>query len=79
MTPHEERKQVISLVNESMLAGARQSQVCEIIGLSERTLQRWQTSDVIQSDKRPQRQYQPTNKLTDRERAHVLAVANSEE
>ncbi len=57
MTPHEERKQVISLVNESMLAGARQSQVCEIIGLSERTLQRWQTGDEIQSDKRPQRHY----------------------
>ncbi len=79
MTPHEERKQVISLVSESMLAGARQSQVCKIVGLSERTLQRWQTGDVVQSDKRPQRLYQPTNKLTDRERAHVLAVANSEE
>lgn len=79
MTSHEERKQVISLVNESMLAGARQSQVCEIIGLSERTLQRWQTGDEIQSDKRPQRHYQPANKLTDCERAHVLAVANSEE
>ena len=79
MTPHEERKQVISLVNESMLAGARQSQVCKIVGLSERTLQRWQTGDEIQSDKRPQRHYQPANKLTDCERAHVLAVANSEE
>ena len=40
---------------------ARQSQVCEIVGLSERTLQRWQSGGVIQSDKRPQRLYQPTN------------------
>ena len=38
MTIHEERQQVIVLLNEAMGAGARQSQACEVLGLSERTL-----------------------------------------
>jgi hypothetical protein len=38
MTAHEERKQVIILLNESVTAGARRAKACEILGLSERTL-----------------------------------------
>jgi hypothetical protein len=38
MTTHEERKQVIVLLNESIAAGARQAQACEVLGISERTL-----------------------------------------
>jgi putative transposase len=79
MTTHEERKQVIVLLNESLTAGARQAQACEVLGLSERTLQRWQTGDVVQADQRPLRDYQPPHKLTEIERAEVLAVANSDE
>jgi putative transposase len=78
MTAHEERKQVIALLNESITAGARQAQACEILGLSERTLQRWQTGETV-CDRRPTRDYQPPHKLTDIERAEVLAVANSDE
>jgi len=79
MTPLEEREQVIVLLNESKAAGARQAQACELVGLSERTLQRWQTGGVVQSDQRPLRDYQPPHKLTEVERAKVLAVANSDE
>jgi len=79
MTAHEERKQVIVLLNESIIAGARQAQACEVLGLSERTLQRWQTGEIVHCDQRPARDYQPPHKLTDLERADVLAVANSEE
>jgi transposase InsO family protein len=79
MTPLEEREQVIVLLNESKTAGARQAQACEVMGLSERTLQRWQTGEVVQSDQRPLRNYQPPHKLTEIERAKVLAVANSDE
>ena len=45
MTTHEERKQVIVLLNESVTAGARRAKACEVLGLSERTLQRWQTGE----------------------------------
>ena len=79
MTAHEERNQVIVLLNESKTAGARQAQACEVLGLSERTLQRWQTGEVVHCDLRPLRDYQPPHKLTEMERAKVLAVANSAE
>jgi putative transposase len=79
MTAYEERKQVIVLLNESIIQGARQAQACEVLGLSERTLQRWQTGETVQCDRRPLRDYQPPHKLTEIERAKVLAVANSDE
>ncbi len=79
MTSHEERQQVIVLLNESLAAGARQAKACEILGLSERTLQRWQTGETVRCDQRPIRSYQPPHKLTDIERAEVLAIANSDE
>ena len=47
MTTHEERKQVLVLLNESIAAGARRAKACEVLGLSERTLQRWQTGAVV--------------------------------
>jgi putative transposase len=79
MTGHEERKQVIILLNASITAGARQAQACNVLGLSERTLQRWQTGDADHCDLRPLRAYHPPHKLTDIERSEVLAVANSKE
>jgi putative transposase len=79
MTAHEERKQVIVLLNESITAGARQAQACEVLGLSERTLQRWQMGAIVHCDQRPARDYLPPHKLTEIERAQVLAVANSNE
>ena len=79
MTSHEERKQVIVLLNESITAGVRQVKACEVLGLSERTLQRWQTGKTVHCDQRPLRDYQPSHKLTAIERAEVLAVANSDE
>lgn len=78
MTGHEERKQVIILMNESIASGARRAQACEVLGLCKRTLQRWQAGGV-HADQRPLRDYQPPHKLTERERADILAVANSAE
>ena len=79
MTTHEERKQVIVLLNESVTAGARRAKACEVLGLSERTLQRWQTGEAVRCDQRSLRDYQPPHKLTAIERAEVLAVTNSDE
>jgi transposase InsO family protein len=79
MTTHEERKQVIDLLNETTTAGARQTKVCEVLGLSERTLQRWQSGETVCSDLRSLRDFQPPHKLTILERAEVLAAANSNE
>ena len=79
MTSHEERKQVIALLKDTIKAGARQAKACDILGLSERTLQRWQTDQTVRCDQRPLRNYQPPHKLTEIERAQVLTIANSDE
>jgi hypothetical protein len=45
MTAPEERKVLIGLVNEATLAGVRQAHACKILGLSARTVQRWQRGE----------------------------------
>jgi putative transposase len=79
MTLLKERQQVIVLLEEAVTAGARRHQACDVLGLSARTLQRWQTGEAVSDDKRPLRDYQPPHKLTEVERAEVLAMANSAE
>jgi len=53
MTVLEERRQVIELVNEATRAGARQDRACEVLGLSKRSLQRWQNGETVGHDRRP--------------------------
>jgi putative transposase len=64
------------LVEEAVAGGARHSKACEVIGLPARTLQRWVHSPV-DGRKGPHRS--PANKLTQRERNKVVAVATSPE
>jgi transposase InsO family protein len=64
------------LVEEAVAGGARLSKACEVIGLPARTLQRWVHSPV-DGRKGPRRA--PANKLTQRERDKVVAVATSPE
>lgn len=80
MTPIPEREQIMVMVAEAVEAGARQSQACEVIAISERTLQRWQRDQAAGcGDRRPARVQQPRNALSEIERRRVLATANSPE
>lgn len=79
MTAPEERQQVVELVQEATAAGARQDEACAVLGLSVRTLQRWQDGETVRTDQRPFRQYDPPHKLKEAERVALLAVANSAE
>jgi putative transposase len=76
MTALAARKEIIALVAESRAAGACQASSCEAIGLSTRTLQRWQL-DVLAGDGRSERTQAPANQLSGAERERLLAVANS--
>ena len=67
----------IQLISEAMSKGARQKQACEVMGISDRTLQNWQQNGL--QDQRQQIQKTPVNKLSDQERAAILDVCNSEE
>jgi putative transposase len=78
MTSLAERGQIIALLNEAIVTGARQDRACEVICLSERTVQRWQR-DALRGDQRPMRLQTPRNKLSAVERAHIVTVANSDE
>jgi len=79
MTTLEERQTLIDLISEATLAGARQAPACGILGLSERTVQRWQRGEPDAADGRSLRLYEPSHKLSADERAELLAVANSAE
>lgn len=72
------RSNIIALVGQAIEDGARQDRACEVISLSERTLQRWQR-DQSRGDQRPLRVQEPKNALSVQERQAVLAVAQSEE
>jgi len=65
-------------VSQAITAGVRQDRACRAIGLSERTLQRWQHAGSC-GDQRPTRVQTPRNSLSEQERQQVLAVANSQE
>lgn len=72
-----ERCQAILLIEEANKAGARRAKACAILGITVRTLERWEKADGEQ-DKRKLILRIPSNKLTEHERQGVLMMANSE-
>lgn len=67
----------IKLIATAMLHGSRQKMACEIIGITTRTLQYWQSSGL--NDRRQTVKKEPVNRLSKQEREKILAVCNSEE
>ena len=68
-----ERQLVVTLLTEAKLAGARQQLACAVLGLSVRTVQRWQAESEVSPDQRLTRCFEPTNKLSEVERSALLA------
>ncbi len=77
-----ERQAVLALLAEACDAGARLAPACALIGLSERSVQRWQQpSAQADGDLRASTKRIPTpppNRLSDAERQAALALLNSE-
>lgn len=71
-----ERCQAIALIKDASTGGARRHKSCEILGLTVRTLQRWE-KEGGQKDKRALAPRVTANKLTEEHRHQVLTVANS--
>lgn len=69
---------ILALVEEAVAAGARLEKACDVLGLSARTIQRWQArgggQDLRHGPKRV-----PANKLSEAEERRILKVANSPE
>ena len=69
---------ILGWIDEAQAAGARLAPACREVGLDPRTIQRWRARPDG-DDRRHGPKTTPPNKLTAKERAEVLAVANSEE
>lgn len=78
MTSLAQRQNIMRLIDQAVASGARQARACALIGLSVRTLQRWQ-ADRRRGDGRTDRIQRPHNRLDPLERERILAVINSEE
>ena len=76
MTALTERQQLIEWVNQATEAGARLDKACDVLGVSVRTLQRWQMTAVV-VDRRTLPRAAPGHALTPTEREEILAIANS--
>lgn len=76
----DDRQNYEELVNEAIEAGACKYKACQLIGLSIRTLQRWQAGGEIKADKRlTADRPAPMNKLTEQERHAIIAICNADE
>ncbi len=69
---------ILELVDEAVGAGAGLEAACQTLGISGRTVQRWQTQGGGQ-DRRYGPKRAPANKLSDAEKRQIVAVANSPE
>lgn len=82
MTSSQQRQILLPLIKQACLGGARLQVACTLIGLSARTVQRWQTTLAAEGDHRVQAlrtKAEPPNKLSAGERETVMRVLNSTE
>ena len=73
----ERRKLIVELIEEAVGSGARLEAACQVLGLSARTIQRWQSQPGCGEDGRRGPKSAPANKLSEEERKRLLAVLNS--
>jgi transposase InsO family protein len=80
MMSEETRQNAIELIHEAVKAGARREKACDILGLSARTLRRWEAclKDKPLKDQRKSAAARrtPTNKLTELECKKILEICN---
>lgn len=77
----QEREKAVYLIEEACKTGARQNKACALLGITERTLQRWKNT-ADQSIRKDQRQYSkstPANKLLPEEKQEIIKICNTEE
>jgi transposase InsO family protein len=67
----------IDLVNEAHAHGARKCKACELLGVTLRTLERWEKAGAVDQRKGAQREV--ANKLTEEEKEMILITVNNPE
>ena len=81
MISTQDRRRIITLINEAVEASSRLIKACDVLNLSMRTIQRWRLRDgSVREDARPTaRRPTSSNKLTDDERMRILQTINQPE
>lgn len=80
MISHPDRCHAVALIDEAVAGGARRGIACQTLGLTLRTYQRWTQAGSVKADARPEAMRPtPANKLSEAERAEVLAVCHRPE
>ena len=77
----QQRQTLMGLIDQACTDGARRDVACRQVGLSWRSLQRWQRSNAPAGDQRvsgKRRYVRPHNKLREEERQGVMDILNSE-
>mgnify|MGYP001608359849 FL=1 len=67
---------ILNLIDEAVQTGARLEAATQVLGLTERTIQRWR-KEGVRDDLRQGPLSTPANKLTTEEREEVLRIANA--
>lgn len=80
MISYPDRQLAVELIDEAVASGARRHRACSELGLSERTYRRWTRTDGVRADgRRAAVRPTPHNKLSEAERAEVLACCHAPE
>ena len=78
LTLTDDRQLIMTSIDEALKQRARQAPACALMGINQRTYQRWKLNG--DRDKRQTViKKTPSNKLTAEEKAHIIALCNSEE
>lgn len=73
-----ERIEIIEWVKHAQISGARQFKACEVLGISEKTVQRWSRPDNHQDGRIAPKRI-PSNKLSELEIKRIILTSNQEE
>ena len=77
MISQEEKRTVLNLISHACQAGARKNKAVELLGLTSRTVQRWESKGLV--DRRKGSRAAPGNKLSNHEKARIIGVLESPE
>ena len=79
MISSQDRVTIVALIKEANADGARLFMCCEVVGITERTYERWVQFGNVKEDQRPFAIKEPKNKLSEAEYKSILRIVNMPE
>ncbi len=73
------KQMAITLIEEAVIAGARQSRACAVLGLACRTLRRWRSADTLVDKRKGAERRSCPQALSEQQKQELLAACNRPE